>query len=106
MTVHMIRVAIGPSDQQTLQEANAALDTWIANHAEWVEDGTEHRLVELGTEPGGGVTYWAGTFRFELADAKADLLQTCEDKLVNGCSWYRLGYHVCDHDESSRGACA
>lgn len=107
MTVHMVRVIIGPNDKMTLQQANDELDKWVNNHSEWVEDSTEHHVRETNTDPSGsGVTYWRGSYRFEYSDAKDNLLQKCEDKLTDKCDWYRLGYHVCDHDESDRQGCS
>lgn len=105
MTVHMIRVVIGPDTaKMTLQQANDALDAWVGNHSEWVEDSVAHHVTE--TQLPDGTTYWHGSYRFEYSDAKTNLLTKCEDKLVNKCDWYRLGYHNCDHDEAARGGCS
>lgn len=107
MTVHMIRVCIGPNDKMTLQQANDALDTWVGNHSEWVEDSVEHAVSETNTQlDGSGTAYWLGSYRFGYSDAKDNLVQKCEDKIVNKCDWYRLGYHICDHDENDRGGCS
>lgn len=108
MSKHMIRVCIGSdTSKMTLQDANDALDTWVANHSEWIDDTSPHQLREVNTESdGSGVVYWNGICRFYLSDEKDNLLTKCEDKLVNKCDWYRLGYHNCDHDESDRRGCS
>jgi len=104
MTVHMIRVFIGPNDKMTLQQANDELDKWVNNHSEWVEDMAAHVVSETVTPSGS--KYWLGSYRFQFDDAKDNLLTKCEDKLTDKCDWYRLGYHNCDHDESDRSGCS
>lgn len=93
MTVHMIRVIASPGGM-TLSELRTALDDWVANHSEWVADVEEHQITDAPFDD-----YRAGTYRFKNTDAKSNLLQKCEDKLKNNLHWFRLGYHVCDHDE-------
>jgi len=87
----------------TVAEANTAMDDWVSNNTEWVEDPGEHKiaLADSGTD----VMWLHGSYRFELTDAKDNLLQKAGDKLENKVPWYRLVYHQCDHDEDDRPGC-
>lgn len=107
MTIHMIRVYIGPNSKMSLTQAKDAWQKWVTNHSEWTNDNTKHSLNKSNTRPdGSGTMYWHGSCRFKLTDAKSNLIQKCEDKFVDKCDWYRLGYHKCDHDESQKGGCS
>lgn len=99
----MFRVMLGPNDKRSLEETNSALDTWVANHSEWTGDYQEHRVVE--TDTSSGYVYWNGGYRFHIVDAKDNLWTKLEDKLVNKHDWYRLGFHVCEHDDRPVGNC-
>lgn len=103
MGVHMIRV-IASRNGMTLTEINDALDTWVDNHSEWVEDPVNHHITEEKTDS--GTVYYGGNYRFHTTDAKDNLLTKCGDKLKNKVEWYRLGYHSCDHNESDRQSCS
>lgn len=100
----MIRVLTSTEGDYTLSQLNTAMDDWVSNHSEWTADPVTHQITEHGGDT--GPVYHGGNYRFLLDDAKDNLLQKCEDKLVNKVSWYRLGYHSCDHDESSPTPCS
>lgn len=106
MVVHTIRVvaALDSTDATGLStsEINAAMDDWVANHSEWTADTDEH-VITATTDA--SPPYYIGTYRFELSDAKDNLLQKCGDKLKNKIDWYRLGYHVCEHDVADPTPC-
>lgn len=108
MAVHMIRLVAAVDSTDTpgmsLTEINTALDDWVSKHSEWVNDSQEHSIT-IANSDFDGTEYYVGTYRFELSDAKSNLLQKCEDKLKKKVDWYRLGYHVCDHDESDNTSC-
>ena len=106
MAVHMIRVVISTQGKTSLDAFNAAMDDWVSEQSEWMEDPNEHNISEVSSREGGASSYYAGTYRFHLTDAKDNLIQKCEDKLVNKCPWWRLGYHVCDHDQDDRHGCS
>lgn len=106
----MIRVvaAVDSTDTpgMTESEINTAMDDWVSKHSEWIFDSVEHHIVKENSEyDGTGVNYYLGSYRFELSDAKDNLLQKCSDKLKNKVDWYRLGYHLCEHDEENPAPC-
>lgn len=53
--------------------------------------GTEHYRVELA---------------FEWSEDKSIILDQLDQYAAAYCDWHRLGYHVCDHDESDRSGCS
>lgn len=102
----MFRVFIGRG-KMSINDLKTRINNWVSSNAEWTEDSVDHTLTERNTAlDGSGATYHAIDVRFLDSDAKSNLQQKCEDKLVNKCDWYRLGYHNCDHDESDRQGCS
>lgn len=101
MSKHMFRAFLGPNpDKMTLTQARDAFQTWLNNHNEWEGDVVAHQLNE--TSPlGSTIVYWSGVGRFFSTDVKDNLFQKLEDKYLNKVDWYRIGYHVCDHDAVS-----
>lgn len=105
MTVHMIRVVVSIEGNFSLDQLNAAMDDWVSKQSEWVEDPNIHHITEIPqSEDGPGFRF--GNYRFHLTDAKDNLLQKCENKLANKVSWYRLGYHLCEHDSENPPPCS
>jgi len=106
MTVHMVRVFVEPPKGN----AESAVDNWVANYSEWTADPVEHRLRKTTTElDGGGTTHLRGDWRFEdQGEDPTAILSDLSDRLgqFQGGLWHRLGYHVCDHDDSDRGGCS
>lgn len=103
MSVHMFNAEIGRGTM-SVSDLESNINDWVASNAEWVEDTEGHSLTERNTMSGDS---WHGaTVRFELSDAKDNLLQKFEDKLKNKVDWYRVHYHGCDHDETDRGGCS
>lgn len=107
----MIRVVAAADSSDTpgltLSEINTALDDWVSKRSEWTADPASHQISEVSSDTDGtGTTHYVGSYRFEISDAKDNLLTKCEDKLKNKVDWYRLGYHECDHDESNKSGCS
>lgn len=104
MATHMIRLFI-ESGQGNLSQP---VDNWVQNFNEWTGDPVDHTLVETNTEPDGtGTDYYRGDYRFIQDSTKTAVLDDLEQRLQNfqGGMWYRMGYHVCDHDEDDGTAC-
>lgn len=106
MTVHMFRGFIGRGPI-SLTDLETRIDEWLQQNARWTEDSVTHELVEKNTKDDGtGDTYYAVDVRFLKDNTKANLTQKFEDKLQNKVTWYRLGYHECNNDESGGGVCS
>lgn len=106
MTVHMIRVVASSAGDYTLDQLNTAMDDWVSKQSEWTNDTKEHVIEDARDgDTGDPLGHRDGTYRFLIEDAKDNLLQKCEDKLVNKVDWYRIGYHECNHDETGRDGC-
>lgn len=108
MAVHMIRVVAAATSPDTggmsLSEINTAMDDWVSSNSEWEADPTTHEIVESFTDED-GTEFYVGNYRFLLDDAKDNLLQKAGDKLKTKLDWYRLGYHLCEHDSDNPGPC-
>lgn len=101
MPVHYIKVCSHWPDDFPVKKANSIFQNWIGNHREWVEDGASHKVR---TSPDNN--YLMGTSRFKHTDKKVILLDTIENRFRPHVDWYRIGYHVCDHDnEENRTEC-
>lgn len=102
MSVHMVQiVAENPSDT-TLEDERTAVNDWIDSYSETLELQSGD-LIE--TESVDGQQYLYGYWRFEISDDKTSLLDDAENALSGVVQWYRIKYHVCDHDESDRSGC-
>jgi hypothetical protein len=98
MTKHMVRLYVEPPKG----DAENAIDDWVQNHNEWTDGPQTHTFEETNTEvDGSGTQYVLGVYRFYQDTPETDLLDRLEDRLssLQGGLWYRIGYHVCDHDE-------
>jgi hypothetical protein len=106
MAVHMIRVYAAKGGY-TLEEVQQAVSDWVQSHTEWTADIDDHQIELREANPDPGATeYFQGEFRFELDDAKDNLLQKAADKLKNKVPWFRLVYHQCDHDTEAGDGCS
>lgn len=106
MTVHMIRICIGPQSSWSLSKAEAAVEDWMSKQSEWTTDPVEHSLEGISPDYT-TAAWWQGDYRLTFeSDPKDNLLQKLEDKLVNKPLWYRFGYHECEHDETDPGPCS
>lgn len=83
-------------------EAETAVNEWVQNHPEWTDDPVAHVFREQATPNGTSHVY--GNYFFEQSVGVTTLLDRLEDRLANvqGGLWYRIGYHVCDHDDQDR----
>ena len=92
MAVHMIRVVAAVDSTDTpgmdLSEINQAMDDWVSKASEWESDPREHQIKQFNSElDRSGVEYFDGSYRFELTDAKDNLLTKCEDKQKKKVDW-------------------
>lgn len=103
----MFRVIVSDAGVMPTAALQTALDDWTSKRDKWEDDNAETGQVQIADSVTEGVP---GTFRwydirFEQTDTKANILQKLGDKLKNKVAWYRIGYHVCPHDEASPGPC-
>lgn len=99
----MVRIHAEKPRNKTVTEIDSAVQDWVSSYSEWAEDHITH-VISLSTAPSG--TEWVtGDFRFLSSDDKTALLNDAESTLQNEVNWYRLGYHICSHDEQSTTSC-
>lgn len=105
MTVHMVRMYVEPPKGG----ADTAVDNWVSNHNEWTSNPVDHSLTETNAEiDGSGTTYVRGDYQFIQEETVTSLLDDLENNLqsIQSGLWYRIGYHVCTHDESDGTGCS
>lgn len=108
MTVHEVTICSEYPDGITLDQIRQAVQNWVDNHDEWLGDDAEQTVDAVNTKEdttNDGVQILAGEFRFNTTTTKVQILDDAEATLQNYVAWYRLGYHVCDHDETDPGQC-
>jgi hypothetical protein len=106
MTTHMFRLVVEQPDGVTEQEANSIVDDWLANNTPWTDDPIDHSVFVVDDPLTDAPNHFRGDLRFEFSDAKTDLLSQMETDLQEVVSWYRIGYHECDHDEANANPCS
>lgn len=104
MTVHMFRVFIGKG-KMSIADLETRLNDWKTNNNRWTDDSVAHELNEYRAIDGTLICYQM-SIRFDQTDMKANLLQKLTDKLDNKVDWYRVGYHICDHDDENGSPCS
>lgn len=107
MSVHMIRIHSEDPPDYSLTEIQTAIQDWMDNHTEWVEDSVTHEITRRTSDEEVDAPEWlTGQFRFESGDDQTALLDDAERRLQNYTSWYRLGVHICDHDSTGDSDCS
>jgi hypothetical protein len=105
MTTHMFRLVVAKPDGVTEQDANRIVDDWLADNTPWTDDPIDHSVSVIDDPLTDAPIHFRGDLRFEFSDAKTDLLSQMETDLQAVVSWYRIGYHECDHDEANGSPC-
>lgn len=107
MTVHMFRVVCDKPDSIGETQANQIVNQWLADNTPWTDDPTPHEITLVENTPiSDPPTHFRGDVRFEFTDDKPALFEQIETDLNGIASWYRIGYHECDHDEETGSGCA
>ena len=103
----MFRVVCDKPDSIGETQANQIVDQWLADNTPWTDDLTPHEITLVENTPiSDRPTHFRGDVRFEFTDDKPELLTQIETDLSGIASWYRIGYHKCDHDEDTPTPCA
>lgn len=109
MPVHAIRVETSKTSKGIPIET--VLSTLVASRKTVLDDEADDRLTPIDpteTEPL-DEAYRAGLWRFDSDEEDVDdLLDAFEAVLSGTAKWYRLRYHLCDHDlpaEERTGGC-
>jgi len=106
MTVHMFRVVAENPDAYSKALIDQWVSDWIAGHDRWDGDSIEHSLTVRNTKiDGSGVEYLGGDFRFNQTDDRASIESSFQALFRAIFSWYRIGYHPCEHDEENGSPC-
>ena len=107
MTTHMFRVVAAKPDSIGETQANQIVDQWLADNTPWTDDQTPHEITLVENTPiSDRPTHFRGDVRFEFSDDKPALFDQIETDLNGIASWYRIGYHKCDHDETDATPCS
>lgn len=107
MTVHMLRLYAEPPGQMpanALENAIAGMTNspWTAD-----PDPASGNLTESNTEmDGSGTRFVAGSYRYLIDSSEPHPLNEMQANLESVVEWYRIMYHVCDHDEDTGEGCS
>lgn len=107
MVVHTIELSTATDVGE--QTARDAVQGWVGNHTERLPEQNAGFTAGNTAAPGetGGTDYYHALYRFDrAADDKLELKDSLLNRLGQQVSWYRLRYHVCDHDEDAPGGCS
>ena len=72
------------------------------DHSPVLED-QEIPMTEVEDEEGNKKEI--GVYRFSDEEDEETLLNEFVDRVVKDAEWYKISYHICDHDEEKRGGC-
>ena len=97
MSIHRVRLRYSEAGAQSF---NGWLSTWLVNMQPWAERPND--VPSQRERPG---PHYRGDLTFAWTEEKSIILDQIEGYLSSYCDWYRIGYHVCDHDEADRGDC-
>lgn len=106
MVVHTIELTTATDvDEQTARDA---VQAWVGNHTERLPDESVAFTVGNTTmDASTGTDFYRVLYRFDsTTDDKIELKDSLLNRLAEYVSWYRLRYHVCDHDSDSPGGCS
>ena len=102
MSLHRVRLEY---EQTGGEQFNEWVAVWLTNMSPWADrENTVPALVDstLTDAP----AHYRGDFTFAWSEDKSIIMDQLWGYLTAYCSWARLQYHVCDHDEENRGGCA
>lgn len=107
MAVHTIELTTATDVGE--QTARNGVQAWVANHTERLPEQNVGFTAGNTTpeDDTTGTDYYRALYRFDrTADDKLELKDSLVNRIGGAVSWYRLRYHVCDHDEDGRGGCS
>jgi len=80
------------------------LPQWLVTHTSW--EATENEPPSLyQPDPDDEQKRYESEWRFAWTASKSVLLSNLLAETEFYASWYRVGYHVCDHDAEQMGNC-
>ena len=87
-------------------QANQLVEQWLNTHNPWTEDPIPHEIRLVDDPIMDTSRHFRGDLRFEIDDDMTAIRDQMKTDLAGVTSWYRIGYHRCDHDESEADACS
>jgi hypothetical protein len=100
--IHRIRLCYSTTGAASF---NGWLETWLTNMEPWADPEVTND-VPTTTETIDGDVYHRGDLAFEWTEDRAIILDQLDQYLAAYCSWHRIGYHECGHDEENGGPCS
>jgi len=94
MSIHRVRLRYSEAGAQSF---HGWLSVWLTNMSPWAERPNE--VPTLREQPS---AHYGGDLTFEWSEDKSIILDQLDGYLAAYCDWYRLAYHVCNHDDSDR----
>ncbi|MFP4218810.1 MAG: hypothetical protein ACLFR6_08245 [Salinarchaeum sp.] len=102
MTAHRLRLV---HSQSGADDFHAWLESWLTNMSPWDYPEVDNDLPTL-REPVDGESYYQAELAFDWSEDESIILDNLDDYAASYCDWHRIGYHVCEHDESDPTPCS
>jgi len=103
MSIHRIRLF---HSTQGAQAYHDWLETWLTNMQSWdADEVTNTAPTERDPLADGASPYYSGDLAFAWSEDRAVIEDQLSQYAAAYCDWYRLGYHVCTHDEDEPQPC-
>lgn len=103
MSVHQVRLFHSEAGAGGFHDW---LETWLTNMTPRSADEVTNEPPTLTTPIDGGAPYYSGDLAFAWSEDKNIIMDQLTGYLDAYCEWWRLGYHVCSHDEENPTPCA
>jgi hypothetical protein len=104
MVVHRIKLFYSKNGASAF---HTWLQTWDSNRASDTADGLVNDIPAETVSPqdAGDSEYYAVSLSYQFSEAFTTVFDEPYNSLQNNCSWCRIAYHKCEHDEATPTAC-
>lgn len=104
MALHRVRLYYSTADAAAYHDW---LSSFLTNLQPWESDEVTNSVSDAPASPidENDEDYYRVELAFDWSEDKAHILDNLSLYADSYCDWYRLGYHVCTHDEDDPTPC-
>jgi hypothetical protein len=108
MVVHRIKLYYSTTGATALHDW---IKDWESNHETGTDDGLPTFSERIPVEPvtpqdSTNEEYYSVSLSFEFSEDLQTIFEEPYAALQTNCSWSRIGYHECEHDETDPSPCS